>query len=97
MVLLLGAVKIPLLLIGKPLDHDQGQLNRNVSQVAVCDVRFELGCKQDCVDRCGEQEKQHALDERDEGPIEDMESKFGDMLADNLPDIYQSCARNLVI
>lgn len=75
----------PLLLVGNVLCEDKPQLNRHIREIGAGKLRFDGGCQKNGVDWRSDQEEQDALDERNEGPVEDVEHGFGDLLPDDLP------------
>ena len=75
----------PLLLVRDDLNADQAELKQDVGHVCSRKIGLELGREQNDVDRGCDQEEQHALDEGDEGPVEDMECPRRDLLSDDLP------------
>ena len=76
----------PLLLVRDDLDADQAQLKQDIGHVRSRKIRLELGGEQNDVDWSCHQKEQHALDEGDEGPVEDMEGPSRDLLSNNLPE-----------
>lgn len=72
-------------MICQVLGEDESKLDRQEGDVSTADLGLDRRRQQDDVDGRGDEEEQDALDERDEGPVEEVEHEFGNMLPDDLP------------
>jgi hypothetical protein len=79
----------PLLLVGDVLGEHESKFNCHCGSIGAGEVGLDGGRQQDRVHGRGDHEEQDTLDERDEGPVEDVEHGFGNMLPDDLPEACQ--------
>lgn len=74
-------------MISNKLDQNEAQFHDSEADISRRELWLELGGQEKNVNRRSEHENQDALDERDEGPVQDMESPLGQHTLNNLPSV----------